>query len=165
MFPLNFQSAFKSRFLSKSCSESTPSGAPRPRKIFPLPFRDRISKFWEENDVKHASIIAKGPLLPFYGNGKAPRQANQLPRSAFRLYDMDGNETEFRFETNAIFSHPSTGLPDRIFYSEISDVRFRPIPGYENVYAQMTFDTKVGIRTFFYLPMEYEDIIRRVIKQ
>jgi hypothetical protein len=132
---------------------------------FQIPFRDHISKFLEDNHLVHTAIINKGPLLPFHNQSSIFKPADKLPRSAFRLYDMDGNETEFHFETESIFSHPSSGQVDRVFYNEIFEVRFTPITGHERRYTQMTFDTKVGFRTFFYVPIEYQNIICRVIKQ
>jgi hypothetical protein len=145
------------------CCEShpLPSGATRG---FRIPFVDHISKFLEENRAAHAEIIKKGPLLPFHGTGGTPKQAEQLPRSAFRLYDIAGNETEFRFETDSIFSHPQSGPADRVFYNEIYDIKLTPIQGHEKAYLQMTFDTKFGFRTFFYVPIEYENIIMRLVK-
>lgn len=155
---LNFE---KGQFSMGCCCSSSAVG---PRGGFHLPSRDHISEFLEANQLAHSAIVSKGPLLPFYGNGEAPRQADQLPRSAFRLYDMDGNETEFHFESESIFSHPISGQSDRVFYDEIYDVRFSPIAGHESQYAQMTFDTKVGFRTFFYVPAEFKSIITRIIK-
>jgi hypothetical protein len=146
------------------CQSNAIPGSPGTARRFRIPFRDHISKFLEDNHLAHAAIIAKGPLLPFHGNGNTPKQAEQLPRSAFRLYDMNGNETEFRFETEGIFSHPASGPVDRVFYNEIYDVRITPIPGHERSYTQITFDTKLGFRTYFYLPIEYKTIILRVVK-
>jgi hypothetical protein len=141
-------------------SNPSPTNAPR----FRVPFVDHISKFLEENRLAHAAIIARGPLLPFHRSGGRPKQAEHLPRSAFRLYDVNGNETEFRFETDAIFSHPISGPVDRVFYNEIRDAKLTPIPGHEQTYAQMTFDTKRGFRTYFFLPIEYTNIILQIVK-
>jgi hypothetical protein len=144
------------------CDSSPANGSQRISKGFQL--FDKTSKFLEDNHLKHAAIIAKGPLLPLYGNGERPKAPEHLPRSAFRLYDMEGRETEFRFETDGIFSLPGPGMGSRVFYNEIYETKFTPIPAYENIYSQMTFRTKVGFRTFFFFPREYESLVVQIIK-
>jgi hypothetical protein len=124
----------------------------------------KTSQFLADNHLAHAAIIAKGPPSGRHGGGDRPPSAERLPRSAFRLYDMEGRETEFRFETEGIFALPGPGLGSRVFYNEISETTFTPIPGYENTYSQMTFRTKVGFRTFFFFPREYEDLVKQIIK-
>jgi hypothetical protein len=68
------------------------------------------------------------------------------------------------FHTNAIFSHPETDDIDQVFYDEIYSVTFTPIPGHGDVYAQMTFDTHFGFRTFFFMPRRYQSIITEIIR-
>jgi hypothetical protein len=123
-----------------------------------------IATFLKENQEKHRAIIAKGSLLPYYGTNERPKQADQLPRSAFRLWDMDGNEVQFRFETDGIFAQSCTGVVERIFYDEISQITFEALSGHEKCYAQMTFATVHGFRTYFYFPVQYMNIARNVVK-
>jgi hypothetical protein len=77
---------------------------------------------------------------------------------------MDGNEVEFLFETDGIFTRSSTGAIERIFYREIYEISFTPLPGLERVYAQMTFATAFGFRTYFYFPIEYMSIAKDVVE-
>jgi hypothetical protein len=135
----------------------------RPRPVL----SKETANFLEENQRAHMAVIAQGPLVPFYGlaNEKNRAGPETLPRCPFRLYDEDGNETSFSFETDAIFSFSVSGRADRVFYDEINEVRFTPIAGWEDAYSQMTFRTTVGFRTFFYFPREYEAFIHRIINR
>jgi hypothetical protein len=76
---------------------------------------------------------------------------------------MDGNDVQFLFETDAIFARSSTGAVDRIYYEEISDATFDALLGYETRYVQMTFATIHGFRTYFYFPIPYTNIAKRVV--
>jgi hypothetical protein len=144
-----------------SDDSAPPSDSPKVLRL--LPFLDKTSKFLEEHRPAHAAIIAKGPLLS-YAEPERPRPADRLPRAPFRLYDMDGRAADLRFETDGLFSNPGPGMGTRVFYGEINETRFTPIPGYENIYSQMTFRTDVGFRTFFFFPRQYEALVLKIVK-
>jgi hypothetical protein len=140
-------------------------GCSRPRRGFGARLTSsRIQSFLEQNRARHAEIIGQGPLLPLYGNGGPIVQADHLPKRPFKLYNGDGAEAEVGFETEAIFSNPNGGRPERIFYSEIHNVLFSPIDGFESLYMQMALETDVGFRIFFFLPRQYQTIITHILK-
>jgi hypothetical protein len=110
-----------------------------------------------------AEIIDQGPLLPLFGDGGAPRQSNFLPKNALKVYDSRGVGCDLLFEEEAIFSNPENGDPERIFYPEIKGYRFSPIEKYRQTYAQLTLSTKFGMRSFFFVPSQYRDVISRIL--
>jgi hypothetical protein len=122
-----------------------------------------VQKFLSDNKKKHQEIIARGPLVPFFRPKKPDEEDLRLPRSPFRLVDMNGNTTDFLFQTDSIFSRPQNGTVDLIFYPEIREFAFTDIPGFGDAFVQMTFDTKFGIRSFFFFPKIYCNLARRIV--
>jgi hypothetical protein len=145
-------------------------GSPRTIKKHPakdpsLLLSRNVQKFLSDNKIKHHEIIARGPLVPFFQSKKSDEVDLQVPRNPFRLVDMDGKETNFLFQTDSIFSRPQNGTADMIFYPEIREIAFTDIPGFGNAFVQMTFDTKFGMRTFFFFLRIYCDLTTRIIIQ
>lgn len=123
-----------------------------------------IRNYLNSNQEKIQFVIKeKGPPIPVY-NGNV-KQAESLPRSALIVYDLDAHETELSFETDAIFSHPEDGTPDRIFYNEIRRISFAPIDGFNGNFVIFALDSKVGFRAFIFLQKKYISIITTIIKQ
>ena len=104
-------------------------------------------------------------MVPLFGDGLNSKQAAHLPKSPLKLYDMNGDEVEFLFQSDSIFSNPENKDPDQIFYNEIRDFKLTTISGYGENYLQMTLDTKFGFRTYFFVPLIYRDIISSILRQ
>lgn len=122
-----------------------------------------IRNYLNSNFDKIKTIIKeKGSPVPLYSNEK---QAESLPRSPLPVYDIDGHDTELSFETDAIFSHPQDGTPDRVFYNEVRRISFVPIDGFNNSFVILALDTKVGYRAYLFVQKKYTSIIKRVIQQ
>lgn len=125
-----------------------------------------IPKWLEAYKTKSAEIIAQGPFVPFLGEHAETPQQVDLPKTALRLYDMNGNECEFYFQTDSIFSSQKNvaNAQEMIFYDEIRNYSLIPLAGYERQYLQMTFSTKYGFRTFYFVPIVYRDAINRGLR-
>ena len=125
---------------------------------------NQIKQYLNSNKYKIESVITeKGPLIPMFNDNH--KQCESLPRSALQVYDINGNETDLQFETNAIFSNSKNGSPDRVFYNEISTVYFIPIKGFHDSFDILALKTKVGPRAFLFVQRKYESIIKRVIEE
>jgi hypothetical protein len=136
---------------------------------YPFGGSRNIEKFLREGEEKHRRIIAGGPPVPFFGAGRfESRKANEeicFPRKPLPLIDGEGHETEFLFQSDSIHSRPDDAPAEMIFYSEIAGVHFTAIPGFGNEFVQMTFDTQMGFRTFFFFPRIYCNLARRVLDE
>ena len=123
-----------------------------------------IRNFLSSNYEKINYVIKeKGPPIPVYSSNE--KQAESLPRKPLMVYDIDAHETELSFETEAIFSHPQDGTPDRVFYNEVRKISFVPIEGFNGSFVIFALDTKVGYRAFLFVQKKYKTIITEVIKQ
>ena len=109
-----------------------------------------------------------------YEDNSAPRGIRNFLSSNYEkinyviklmVYDIDAHETELSFETEAIFSHPQDGTPDRVFYNEVRKISFVPIEGFNGSFVIFALDTKVGYRAFLFVQKKYKTIITEVIKQ
>lgn len=114
-------------------------------------------------------IVNKGPpkLRIFFGK---PQQKSQLPMKAFKTYDKDGNFCRLAFESDGIFIYYKekdyeTNKPtnERIFYNEILSVKSFPTKNFSKFYNNLIMKTKFGYKVFYFIPVEYETIIRKVI--
>lgn len=118
--------------------------------------------FLISSEARSAEIIAKGPLVPLMGeHGEIPRQC-ELPKTPLKVYDMNGEECEFYFQTDSIYFCPIGKDPEMIYYEEIGDMCLTRLTGYERQYMQMTFSTKFGFRTFYFVPIMYQEAIKHV---
>lgn len=114
-------------------------------------------------------IIEKGPPARKYSFGK-PKQEKRLPESPFKTYDKNGNPCKLCFQTEGIFiqydeKEYESNKPDdeKIFYREIGLVKSVPTKNFGSLYNNLFLKTKFGIRIFYFIPSEYEIIIRKVI--
>lgn len=121
-------------------------------------------RFNEEDQARFEEIIKKGPLIPVFPD--PTKQAESLPKDPFQVYDDEGNEAEFLFETEGIFSnpadHPEKAL--RVFYDEIKSFKIQTIPGYSDAFFQLTLNTKLGVKSFFFFPRRYNNCITEILK-
>lgn len=114
-------------------------------------------------DTIQSIIKEKGPPVPVFNSNE--KQAENLPRKPLVVYDIYGHESELAFETDAIFSNPQDGTPDRVFYNEIRKISFVPIDGFNNNFVIFALDTKVGYRAFIFVQKKFTSIITTIIKE
>ena len=114
-------------------------------------------------------IIEKGPPVLRYRFEK-PKQESRLPKSSFKTYDSDGNPCRLCFETDGIFIHYkekdyeiNKPNDERIFYKEIRSVKSVPTKNFSRYYNNLFLKTKFGIKIFYFIPIEYATIIRKII--
>ena len=139
------------------CCNSTPKN--NKRSIFV----SGLQKYAQANENKFNQIISKGPILGLFENDR--KQSESLPRTPLKVYDQNGFKTNLQFETDAVFSNPEKGSPDRIFYNEIKKFIFVPINKYGKEYDSLLLDTKLGNRAYFYIPHRYKDLITKILSE
>lgn len=130
---------------------------------------------FNHNEIKQA-VVAKGPPT-IRVNVEQRKQEDELPRNPLQVYDTDGTYCKLYFETEGLFikyksknnaSNTKSGKTnkenERIFYHEIRNYNLIPTEGHERFYMNLILHTSLGKRVYYYLPLEYRNIIKQILR-
>lgn len=111
-------------------------------------------------EPQHRFIINKG--LPEGFLPTSQYETAVLPKVPFVVKNTEGLRTTLSFESDAIFSQASDGSTERIFCSNIKAMSLIPIDTYPG-YLALGMMTNEGNRWFYFIPQQYQKLIRAIL--
>jgi hypothetical protein len=111
----------------------------------------------------HTDVIERGPPPGCLEGMKTATTV--LPKTPFVVYNTSGEVAKLSVESDAFWIEAASGEMERIFFSDLKDLVFSDLPGYQDRYAAMIARLASSQRVFYFVPKQYVRLIEQIYRQ
>lgn len=125
--------------------------------------KSKAAKHDHSKKVLKQAIIDKGPPEGCIEGNRT--QVGVFPKEPFIVYDTNGIVARMSIESDAIWIEAENDQKERIFTSdEPTHPEILDIPGYEDQYFALKMITEHGQRVFYFLPKQYYEMFKQLLR-